>query len=179
MNSGSNVTNGVAPVPSSAGACGRRPQQALRTAKHTKWPTVGSGHSKCRLGKMFWEHQEHEVAYSWLQAFEMLPGNGVLGTRRARSGLQLAPGIQNVAWELCFGNTKSTKWPTVGSGHPKCGMRIVLFEQMWPGNTVFGKMRHDSGEESQAILSYDFFRRGLATSKRRRKPRSAIGGPNY
>ena len=52
---------------------------------------------------MFWEHQEHEVAYSWLQAFEMLPGNGVLGTRRARSGLQLAPGIQNVAWEWCSG----------------------------------------------------------------------------
>ena len=62
--------------------------------KNTKWPTVRSGPSKCGLGVVFWEHEEHEVAYSWLRAFEMLLGNGVLGTRRARSGLQLAPGIQ-------------------------------------------------------------------------------------
>ena len=96
----------------------------------------------------------------------MWPGNCVLGTRRARSGLQLALGIQNEDWEKCFENTKSTKWPTVGSQHSECGMGMVFFEQMWPGNNVFGKMRHDSGEESHTILSYDFFRRGLATSKR-------------
>eukprot|EP00959_Pyramimonas_sp_CCMP1952_P347538 7279464-Pyramimonas_sp.AAC.1 len=30
----------------------------------------------------------------------MWPGSGALGRRRTRSGLQLAPGIQNVAWEF-------------------------------------------------------------------------------
>eukprot|EP00959_Pyramimonas_sp_CCMP1952_P221238 4624887-Pyramimonas_sp.AAC.1 len=34
----------------------------------------------------------------------MWPGNGVLGTRRTRSGLQLGPDIQNVAWEWRSGN---------------------------------------------------------------------------
>ena len=67
--------------------------------KNTKWPTVGSGQSKYGIGLAFWAHEEHEVAYSWLRAFKMWPGNGVVGTRRARSGLQLAPGIQNVARE--------------------------------------------------------------------------------
>eukprot|EP00959_Pyramimonas_sp_CCMP1952_P176918 3697731-Pyramimonas_sp.AAC.1 len=67
--------------------------------KSTKWLTVGSGHSKCGLGNVFWEHDEHEVACSWLRALKMRPGNGVLGTRRAQSGLQLVPGIQYVAWE--------------------------------------------------------------------------------
>eukprot|EP00959_Pyramimonas_sp_CCMP1952_P201750 4218933-Pyramimonas_sp.AAC.1 len=53
---------------------------------------------------VFWEHEEHEVAHSWLRAFEMWSGYGVLGARRTRSGLQFAPGIQNVAWEWCAGN---------------------------------------------------------------------------
>eukprot|EP00959_Pyramimonas_sp_CCMP1952_P016063 339690-Pyramimonas_sp.AAC.1 len=61
----------------------------------------------------------HEVAYSWLRAFKMWPGNAVLGARRTRSGLQMAPGIQNVASEWCSEKTKNTKWPTVGSGHSK------------------------------------------------------------
>merc|ERR1712113_664925 len=52
-------------------------------SKNTKWPTVGSGHSKCGPGIEFWELEDHEVAYSWLRAFKMWPGNGVLGTRRA------------------------------------------------------------------------------------------------
>eukprot|EP00959_Pyramimonas_sp_CCMP1952_P019385 409616-Pyramimonas_sp.AAC.1 len=39
----------------------------------------------------------------------MRPGNGVLGTRRARSGLQLVPGIHNVAREWSSGRSKSTK----------------------------------------------------------------------
>eukprot|EP00959_Pyramimonas_sp_CCMP1952_P367053 7687908-Pyramimonas_sp.AAC.1 len=58
----------------------------------------------------------------------MLPGNYVLGTRRTRNGLQLAPGNQNVAWEWCSGHTKNTKWPTVGPRAFK----------MWPGNGVLG-----------------------------------------
>eukprot|EP00959_Pyramimonas_sp_CCMP1952_P390989 8193692-Pyramimonas_sp.AAC.1 len=41
----------------------------------------------------FWELEDHEVAYSWLQAFRIIPRNGVLETR----GL----------------------WPAVGSGHSK------------------------------------------------------------
>eukprot|EP00959_Pyramimonas_sp_CCMP1952_P174794 3652966-Pyramimonas_sp.AAC.1 len=48
---------------------------------------------------VFWEDEEHEMAYSWLRAFTMRPGDSVLGRRRKRSGLQLAPGMQNVAWE--------------------------------------------------------------------------------
>eukprot|EP00959_Pyramimonas_sp_CCMP1952_P029276 614598-Pyramimonas_sp.AAC.1 len=42
-----------------------------------------------------------------------------LWERRTQSCLQLAPDIQNVARELCSGNTKNTKWLTVGSGHSK------------------------------------------------------------
>eukprot|EP00959_Pyramimonas_sp_CCMP1952_P204706 4280447-Pyramimonas_sp.AAC.1 len=65
----------------------------------------------------FWELEEHEVAYNWFRAFKMWPGSGVLGTRRRRSGLQLAPGIQNVARVWSSGKSKTTKWPTAGSGH--------------------------------------------------------------
>eukprot|EP00959_Pyramimonas_sp_CCMP1952_P126343 2642523-Pyramimonas_sp.AAC.1 len=57
----------------------------------------------------FWELEDHEVAYSWLRAPNMWPGNGVLETRRPRSGLQLAPGIQNVAREWSSENSKTTK----------------------------------------------------------------------
>eukprot|EP00959_Pyramimonas_sp_CCMP1952_P161093 3368572-Pyramimonas_sp.AAC.1 len=53
---------------------------------------------------VFWEHEEHEVAYGWLRAVKMWPGNGVLGTRRTRSGSRLAPRVQNVVWEWCSGN---------------------------------------------------------------------------
>eukprot|EP00959_Pyramimonas_sp_CCMP1952_P148382 3104435-Pyramimonas_sp.AAC.1 len=42
----------------------------------------------------------------------MWPGNEVLGTRRARSGLQLAAGIQNVAREWSSGTPKTTKCAT-------------------------------------------------------------------
>eukprot|EP00959_Pyramimonas_sp_CCMP1952_P081173 1695853-Pyramimonas_sp.AAC.1 len=49
----------------------------------------------------------------------MRPENGVPGTRRTRSGLQLAPGIQNHTQEWSVGNSKSTKWPTLGSRHSK------------------------------------------------------------
>ena len=51
------------------------------------------------MGVVFWEHGEHKVAYSWLRAPKMWPGDTVLGTRRAQSGLQLAPGTRDVAWE--------------------------------------------------------------------------------
>eukprot|EP00959_Pyramimonas_sp_CCMP1952_P010146 212084-Pyramimonas_sp.AAC.1 len=54
--------------------------------KKPKWPTVGSGHSKCGPGKVFWEHEQHEVAYSWLRAFKMRPGNGVLAAREPTNG---------------------------------------------------------------------------------------------
>eukprot|EP00959_Pyramimonas_sp_CCMP1952_P256014 5347426-Pyramimonas_sp.AAC.1 len=60
------------------------------------------------------------MAYSWFQAFKIWPGNGVLGARKTRRGLQLPPGIQSVAWEWCSGNTKNRKWPTVASGHSNC-----------------------------------------------------------
>eukprot|EP00959_Pyramimonas_sp_CCMP1952_P400431 8390579-Pyramimonas_sp.AAC.1 len=58
----------------------------------------------------------------------MWPGNGVLGARRARSGLELALGIQNVARQWNSGKSKSTKWHTVGSGHPKCGPGMEFWE---------------------------------------------------
>eukprot|EP00959_Pyramimonas_sp_CCMP1952_P361995 7581252-Pyramimonas_sp.AAC.1 len=41
----------------------------------------------------FWDVEEHEVAYSWFRASKMSPGSGDLGSRRARSGLQLAPSM--------------------------------------------------------------------------------------
>eukprot|EP00959_Pyramimonas_sp_CCMP1952_P436222 9134811-Pyramimonas_sp.AAC.1 len=53
---------------------------------------------------------------------------GSLGSGRARSGAQLAPSIQNVARERSSGKWKSTKWPTVGSGHSKCSPGIVFWE---------------------------------------------------
>ena len=72
-------------------------------------------------------------------AFKMWPGNGVLGTRRTRSGLQLAPGIQNVAREWSSGNSKTTKCVTVclkrGSAapvrhppRPPWGVMMLSFE---------------------------------------------------
>eukprot|EP00959_Pyramimonas_sp_CCMP1952_P234413 4898215-Pyramimonas_sp.AAC.1 len=63
-------------------------------------------------GMEFWELEEHEVAYSCLRALKIMPRSGVLGTRRPRSGRQLAPGIQNHAQERSAGNSKTTKWPT-------------------------------------------------------------------
>ena len=121
-------------------------------AKSTKWPTARCGQSKCGLGVVFWEREEHKVAHNWLRALRMRPGNSilgprrtqsalqltpgtrnvtwkcVLGTRRTQSGLQLAPGTQNVAWEWCSGTTKSRKWPTVGSRHSECGLGMVFWE---------------------------------------------------
>eukprot|EP00959_Pyramimonas_sp_CCMP1952_P399574 8372003-Pyramimonas_sp.AAC.1 len=58
----------------------------------------------------------------------MWPGNGVLGKRRTRSTLQLAPGTQNVAWEWCSGKTKNTKGPTIGSGHSTCDLGMAFRE---------------------------------------------------
>ena len=52
---------------------------------------------------MFWEREEHKVAYSWLRALTTWPWSGVLGARRTQSGLQLAPGTHDVAWEWCSG----------------------------------------------------------------------------
>eukprot|EP00959_Pyramimonas_sp_CCMP1952_P331172 6935049-Pyramimonas_sp.AAC.1 len=60
----------------------------------------------------FWELEKNEVAYSWLWASKIMPRNGVLGTRRSRSGLRLALGIQHDAQEWSSGNSKTTKWPT-------------------------------------------------------------------
>eukprot|EP00959_Pyramimonas_sp_CCMP1952_P030554 640575-Pyramimonas_sp.AAC.1 len=69
------------------------------------------------------------------------------------NGLQLAPGIQNVAQEWSFGKAKSTKWPTDGSGHSECGPGIKFWEveehevayswllKMCPGNGVLGNRR--------------------------------------
>ena len=31
-------------------------------------------------------------------------------------------------WEWCVGNTKNTKWPTVGSEHSKCGLGMMFWE---------------------------------------------------
>eukprot|EP00959_Pyramimonas_sp_CCMP1952_P076288 1594099-Pyramimonas_sp.AAC.1 len=59
-----------------------------------------------------------------------MPRNGILGPRRPRSGLQLAPGIQNHAQKWNSGNSKTTKWRTVGSEHSKScpGMEFWEFE---------------------------------------------------
>eukprot|EP00959_Pyramimonas_sp_CCMP1952_P181822 3801695-Pyramimonas_sp.AAC.1 len=38
----------------------------------------------------FWELEDHEVAYTWLRAFKIMPKNGILGTRRPRNALLLA-----------------------------------------------------------------------------------------
>eukprot|EP00959_Pyramimonas_sp_CCMP1952_P352034 7375804-Pyramimonas_sp.AAC.1 len=53
---------------------------------------------------------------------------GSLGSGRARSGVQVAPGIQNVAREWSSGKWKNTKWPTVGSGHSKYGPGTAFWE---------------------------------------------------
>eukprot|EP00959_Pyramimonas_sp_CCMP1952_P377793 7913480-Pyramimonas_sp.AAC.1 len=58
----------------------------------------------------------------------MWPGSGILGTRRTRSRLQLAPGTQNHAQEQSPGNSKTTKWLTVGSGHSQCGLGMEFWE---------------------------------------------------
>ena len=113
----------------------------------------GGGGRREALGVVCWEHEEHKVAYSWVRTLQMWPGNDVLGTRIAESGLQLAPGTQNVAWEWYSGNTKSRKWPTVGSGQSQCGLGMVFWEheaqnvaysliralKMWPGSGVLAR----------------------------------------
>eukprot|EP00959_Pyramimonas_sp_CCMP1952_P089385 1869768-Pyramimonas_sp.AAC.1 len=57
-----------------------------------------------------------------------MPRNGVLGIRRPRSCLQLAPGSQNHAQEASSGNSKNTKWPTVGSVHLKSSPRMEFWD---------------------------------------------------
>eukprot|EP00959_Pyramimonas_sp_CCMP1952_P071854 1500857-Pyramimonas_sp.AAC.1 len=47
---------------------------------------------------------------------------------KAQNGLELAPGTQNVAWELCSGNTNNTKWPTVGSEQSRRGLGMVFWQ---------------------------------------------------
>eukprot|EP00959_Pyramimonas_sp_CCMP1952_P057522 1200860-Pyramimonas_sp.AAC.1 len=69
----------------------------------------------------FWELEDHEVAYSWLRAFEIMPGGPGMEVWELEDHevaySWLAPGIQNVAWEWSSGSSKTTKWPTVGPGH--------------------------------------------------------------
>eukprot|EP00959_Pyramimonas_sp_CCMP1952_P394808 8272276-Pyramimonas_sp.AAC.1 len=55
--------------------------------KITKWSTVVSGQAKYGTEMVYWEHEEHEKAYSWLRAIKKWYRNGVLGRRRTRSGL--------------------------------------------------------------------------------------------
>ena len=116
--------------------------------EHHKVPPADSRDMGARA-----RHEEHELAYSWTRTFTMLPRNGVLGAGRARSSLQLVADTPNVSWEQCYGNTKSTKWRTVGSGHSKCGLGIVFWNheghevayswlracKMWPGNGVLAR----------------------------------------
>eukprot|EP00959_Pyramimonas_sp_CCMP1952_P166365 3477256-Pyramimonas_sp.AAC.1 len=52
--------------------------------KITKWPTVVFGQTKYGTGMVFWEHEEHEVGYSWLRAIKIWYRSGVLGRRRTR-----------------------------------------------------------------------------------------------
>ena len=77
---------------------GCRSKRHLKPMKERTRQQAGSGGSdgdirqaKCGPGMEFWELEDHEVTYSWLRASKMWPGNGVLGARRPRSGLQLAP----------------------------------------------------------------------------------------
>ena len=51
-----------------------------------------------------------------------------MGTRAARSGLHLAPDIQNQSQEWNSGNSNGTKWPTVGSGHPEWGLGMEFWD---------------------------------------------------
>ena len=116
--------------------------------EHRKVPPADSRDTGARV-----RHEERELAYSWTRTFTMSPRHGVWGAGRARSGLQLVADTPNVAWEQCHGNTRSTKWRTVGSGHSKCGLGVVFWNheghevayswlrafKMWPGNGVMAR----------------------------------------
>eukprot|EP00959_Pyramimonas_sp_CCMP1952_P277204 5795351-Pyramimonas_sp.AAC.1 len=66
-----------------------------------------------------------------------------------------------MAQDWCFGNTKITRWPTVGSGQSKYGTGTVFREheehevaynwprafKTWPGNGVLGRRRKRSGRQ--------------------------------
>eukprot|EP00959_Pyramimonas_sp_CCMP1952_P419420 8785093-Pyramimonas_sp.AAC.1 len=81
----------------------------------------------------------------------MCPRNGVLGSRRPRSGLQVAPGMQNVAREWSSGSSKTTKWRTGGSGHPKCSPGMAFWERQ---DRFFEDVPGDLGSDgSRRILS--------------------------
>ena len=46
------------------------------------------------------------MAYGWHQTFEVSPESGILGARRARRNLQLAPDDLNQAYESSHDNSK-------------------------------------------------------------------------
>ena len=54
-------------------------------------------------GMAFWDITNVSVLARLQRNDDDIARNGVLGTRRAQSGLQLAPGTHDVAWEWCFG----------------------------------------------------------------------------
>eukprot|EP00959_Pyramimonas_sp_CCMP1952_P123273 2577377-Pyramimonas_sp.AAC.1 len=70
----------------------------------------------------------------------MWPGNGVLGGRRARSGLQLVPGTQNVAREWSSGRPKSTKFVTVDEKRTRL---CSLFSRCGPGMEFWEIEEHE------------------------------------
>ena len=86
-----------------------------RTTVRAPWPVNcfffwgGRGgvlDAKTVPGMVLWEHEPPEVAYIWLRTFKISLRSGTLAIRRARSGRQLAPDIQNGDWEWNSGTLR-------------------------------------------------------------------------
>ena len=85
-----------------ASASARAPFRSGTLRICLSWP--GEDEGTVRLpGMAFWDITNVSVLARLQRNDDDIARNGVLGTRRAQSGLQLAPGTHDVAWEWCFG----------------------------------------------------------------------------
>ena len=64
-----------------------------------------------RMPSAFWDITNVSVLARLQRNDDDIARNGVLGTRRAQSGLQLAPGTRDVAWEWCSGKMHRDSGP--------------------------------------------------------------------
>eukprot|EP00959_Pyramimonas_sp_CCMP1952_P034033 713584-Pyramimonas_sp.AAC.1 len=60
---GYRVSGGLPAAPMAPGIQNHAQEWSSGNSKNTKWPTVGSAHSKSCPGMEFWELEDHEVRY--------------------------------------------------------------------------------------------------------------------
>ena len=99
-----------------------RPQGSPRSHRCCKLLGCRRSHRSHQFRRSRWSHRTDRCRRS--QGSQQCKAT----QSKAQNGLELAPGTQDVAWEWCSGNAKSTKWRTVGSGHSRCGLGVVFWQ---------------------------------------------------